>query len=125
MISLRATTNLLIYLSVAFGLLLLAQLYSLVPTWLFYSVLAGWIVYVLAAVAAAIGRKTAYPVAFLLSILTLIVSLPQPEHQSFVKSELSLASLTFLVGSALQIALLILIPILLMKMRTKHQNHVR
>ena len=115
MLSLRRTIDSLIYLSVALGLVLLPQLYAIVPTWLFYSVLGGWLAYVVVAILAATGRRIAYPLAFVLSILTLAVSLPQPEHQSFVRAGLSLASLTFLVGSAFQLALLILIPVYLRK----------
>jgi hypothetical protein len=105
--------NLLVYLSVALGVLLLPQLYWLVPLWLFLSVLTGWLAYVVVAVLIAKGRAVAYPVAFVLALLTLVVSLPQPEHYSFVEAGPSLASATFLSGSALQIALLILIPIFL------------
>ena len=109
--SLTRTIDLLIYLSVALGVVLLPQLYGLVPAWLFYSVLGGWLAYVLVAVLTATGHKIAYPLAFALSILTLVVSVPQPEHQSFVMAGLSLASVTFLIGSALQLALIFLVPI--------------
>lgn len=109
--------DLLIYLSVALGLVLLPQIYILVPTWLFYSILAGWFAYLLVAIATATGHKIAYPLAFLLSILTLVLSLPQPEHYSFPGEGMWLATFTFAIGPALQIALLILIPIYLIKKR--------
>jgi len=114
---LKRAINLLIYLSVALGMVLLAQIYFLVPIWLFYSVLAGWLAYVVVAFAAAGGRRVAYPVAFVLSILTLVVSLPQPEHYSFASEGMWIATLTFTTGSVLQIALLILIPIYLIRNR--------
>jgi hypothetical protein len=63
------------------------------------------------AVLAATGRKIAYPLAMILAALTLALSLPQPEHHSFVEAGLSLASITFLAGSFLQSMLLILISI--------------
>ena len=114
---LKRAINLLIFLSVALGVVLLAQIYILVPTWLFYSVLTGWFGYLLVAIVASTGRKIAYPFAFILSILTLAVSLPQPEHFSFASEGMWLATLTFAAGSALQIALLILIPIYLIRER--------
>ena len=117
MLSLEGTINLLIYLSVALGIVLLPQLYLLVPTWLFFSVLVGWLAYVAVALLAAKRRRFAYPVAFVLSILTLAVSLPQPEHQAFVYAGLSLASVTFLTGSVLQMALLILISAYFLRQR--------
>lgn len=117
MISLKRAIDLLIYVSVGFGVVLLLQLYVLVPRWLFYSVLAGWVAYLLVAIIAATGRKIAYPFAFILSLLTLAVSLPQPEHYSFVEAGMLLASATFVIGSILQIALLILIPVYLLRNR--------
>jgi hypothetical protein len=116
--SVKRTIDLLIYLSVAMGILLLLQLYALVPSWLFYSVLVGWLAYVIVAALAATGHGIAYLLAFVLSLLTLAVSLPQPEHQSFVEAGLSSASITFLVGSALQLALLILIPVYFLRKRS-------
>ena len=115
MVSLRRAVNLLIYLSVAMGVALLPQLYPLVPSWLFYSVFIGWLAYVVVAVLAASGRKVAYPLAFVLAVLTLAVSLPQPEHYSFGAS---LASATFLIGSVLQIALLVLVPVYLRRSKS-------
>jgi len=108
---------LLIFLSVAVGVVLLFQIFKLVPSWLFYLVLTGWFAYLLVAIVALSGRKIAYPFAFILSILTLAVSLPQPVHFSFASAEMWLATFTFAAGSALQIALLILIPIYLVKGR--------
>jgi hypothetical protein len=116
--SVRRTIDLLIYLSVIMGVVLLLQLYVLVPTWLFYSVLVGWLAYIIVAFLTAMGHRIAYPAAFVLSIFTLSVSLPQPEHQSFVEAGLSPASITFLVGSALQVVLLILIPIYYLRKRS-------
>ena len=119
MASLTRAVDLLIYLSVVLGVVLLPQLYGIVPAWLFYSVLGGWLAYVLVAVLTATGHRIAYVLAFVLSLLTLVVSVPQPEHQSFVMAGLSLASETFLVGSALQLTLLILIPIYFIRNRRK------
>jgi Ni,Fe-hydrogenase I cytochrome b subunit len=109
---------LLIYLSVALGVVLLPQLYGLVPSWLFYSVLGGWLAYLIVAILAATGHGIAYPFAFVLSILTLAVSLPQPEHYPFMEVGMLLASVTFVIGSVLQFALLILIPVYMLRNRS-------
>jgi hypothetical protein len=101
----RKVANWLIYLSVGAGVALLGQLYSFgVPVWLFYSVLAGWMAYLFVAVAVTLRVRLSYPASMLLAILTLVVSLPQPEHYSF---GLSPASLTFIVGSILQVGVLV------------------
>ena len=107
---LRRVANWLIYASVILGIALLVQLYALVvPSWLFYSILAGWILYLVVAIEVATGRDRAYPAALALSIITLIVSLPQPEHYSLAEAGPTLASLTFIAGSMLQIGVIILV----------------
>jgi len=110
--------DLLIYLSVALGVALLPQLYGLVPSWLFFSVLVGWLAYLIVAVLVVKRRSIAYPLAFVLALLTLTVSLPQPAHFSYVEAGLSLASATFLLGSALQVALVVLIPLYLYRRKS-------
>jgi len=105
--TLKASADLLIYASIFLGAPLLVQLYSLVPLWLFYSSLAGWIAYLIVAVAIAKGVKIAYPLGLVLAILTLAASLPQPEHYSLVQAGLSPASLTYIAGSVLQIAVIL------------------
>jgi len=107
---LRRIANLLIYASVILGVALLAQLYLLnVPSWLLYSILAGWLLYLITGAAVATGHEKAYPVALALAIVTLAVSLPQPEHYSLAEAGPTLASLTFLTGSLLQIGVIAII----------------
>src|SRR5438445_13898633 len=105
--TLKGTANLLIYASIFLGAALLIQLFAIVPIWLFSSVLAGWIAYLIVAMAIAKGLKVAYPLSLVLAILTLAVSLPRPEHYSMAKAGLMPASLTFIVGSALQVAVIL------------------
>lgn len=102
--------NWFIYASVLLGTLLLAQLYLLnVPSFLLYSILAGWILYVVVALAVRIGQTKAYPAALILAIVILAVSLPQPEHLSLTEAGLTLASLTFIIGSILQVGVIVLV----------------
>jgi hypothetical protein len=106
---LKRAANGLIYASVLLGIAVLAQLYALmVPSRLFYSILVGWVLYLLVAVAVAAGREKAYSLALVLSIATLIVSLPRPEHYSLADGGLKLASLIFISGSLLQIGVIVL-----------------
>src|SRR5437016_14571271 len=97
--TLMGTANLLIYASIFLGAVLLIQLFALVPFWLFYSVLAGWIAYVIVALAVAEGLKMAYPFRLVLAILALAVSLPRSEHYSLTQAGLSPAPFTFLPGA--------------------------
>src|SRR5205809_7998740 len=97
------------------GVALVAQLYSLVPTLLFYSVLAGWIAYLIIGLGVALHKDAAYSMSLVLAVLILTVSLTQQEHYSFV---VSVASLTFLACSMLEDGRIVLITIyLLSKMK--------
>ena len=100
----KIIANWLIYASIIIGVALIVQLYSLVPSWLFYSVLAGWIAYLITGIAVALHQSAAYPLSLVLAVLTLAVSLPQPEHYMF---GFSIASLTFIAGSVLQVAVIL------------------
>jgi len=107
---LKRAANGLIYASVLLGVALLAQLYALmVPPGLLYSILAGWALYLVVAVGVATGREKAYPPALVLSIATLAVSLPQPQHYSLADAGPTLASLTFIAGSMLQVGVIFFI----------------
>jgi len=114
---LRRVTDVFIYGSVALGVMLLFQLWFLVPVWLFYSVTLGWIAYFMTAIAIMRHHEGAYKVAFLLAILTLIVSLPQPEHYTIVSEGINLASVTFIVGSILQTCIIVLLAIYFLRKR--------
>ncbi len=117
---LRRGADWLIYGSVILGVALLAQLFVLmVPSWLIYSILAGWILYLVVAIEVAIGRDKAYPPALVLSIVTLAVSLPQQEHYSLADAGPTLASLTFIAGSILQVGVIILVTSLLILRRSQ------
>jgi lysylphosphatidylglycerol synthetase-like protein (DUF2156 family) len=122
--TLKAFADLLIYASIFLGAALVIQLFAIVPVWLFYSVLAGWIAYLIVAVAIAKGLKTAYPLSLVLAILTLVISLPRPEHNSLVQAGQSPASLTFIAGSVLQVAVIMTVSSYLFMIRGD-RTHVR
>jgi hypothetical protein len=58
----------------------------------------------LVTIGAAKGSEIAYPSALIMSILTLFVSTPEPEHYSLVSQGLTIPALTFTIGSAIQLA---------------------
>ena len=103
---LRQLINWAIYLSVVLGVLFIAQISGIVPQQMVYALLTGWIAYLFTAIAVAAGRREAYTAAFILAIITLLVSLPEPRHYALLSSVNPVPGLTFLSGSALQIILL-------------------
>ena len=100
------SARILIYASVMLGVALLVQLYSVVPVWLFTSVLVGWMPYLVVAVLAYPGRRLAYPAALVISIVTLHVSLPQPEHYVLLGQGATPAAFTFIIGLAIQVGVI-------------------
>ena len=109
----RRAIDLLVYASVALGLLFVYVASGLVPSWLLGSLVAGEIAYGATAVAVWRGYKRAYYVVVALALLVLAVSLPQPEHYSFATNGEIGQFLIFAAGSVLQICLLVMIPIFL------------
>ncbi len=107
---LKLVIDLSIYLSVALGVLFISQISGIVPQQMVYALLTGWIAYLFTAVAVAAGRREAYTAAFILVIITLLVSLPVPRHYTIISSATPLPGLTFIGGSALQILLAIQLP---------------
>jgi hypothetical protein len=102
----RAIANPLIYASIVLGGVLLVQLYAIVPSWLFVSVAVGWAAYLIVGIAVRRGRAVAYQISLVLAVLTLGVSAPQPEHAGLLQSGFSLASLTLVAGSVLQVGVI-------------------
>jgi hypothetical protein len=115
--SLKKVADGLIYISVFVGLLLLYLASSQVPSWLLASLIIGEIAYAISAVAVARGIRQAYYAIIVLAILVLVVSLPQPDHYAFATQGEIAAFLVFVIGSALQIGLLILVPLYLVRSR--------
>jgi hypothetical protein len=98
----------LVYASVVLGVLFLYVLSGTpgVPGFLFPSILVGELVWVACAVAVYRGARWAPYMAVVLAVVTLGVSLPQPEHYGFAQSGQVAAFLIFAGGSALQFALI-------------------
>jgi hypothetical protein len=98
----------LVYASVVLGLLFLYVLYGTagIPSFLFPSILAGEVIWVVCAVAISRRVKWAPYMAVVLAVITLSVSLPQPTHYDFAETGQVVAFLIFTGGSVLQFALI-------------------
>ena len=98
----------LVYASVVLGVLFLYVLYGTpgVPSFLFPSILAGEVIWLVCAVAISRKLKWAPYLAVVLAVITLAVSLPQPTHYSFAESGQVVAFMIFTGGAVLQFALI-------------------
>ena len=119
---LRKVIDAMVYFSVILGAVLLAQAFNLLPPPVAYSIIVGWLAYIVAALLVFRRVRVAYPLVMVLAVLTLVVSLPQPEHYSLVNPEQAVAGATFLVGSATQVCLIVLIPLYFLRERKTKQE---
>jgi len=102
------TVSVLVYASVVLGVLFLAVLYGTpgIPSFLFPSILVGELIWIFCAFAIWKGIKWAPVLAAILAVVTLGVSLPQPEHYDFAQTGQIVDFLIFAGGAVLQVALL-------------------
>ncbi|HYB45016.1 MAG TPA: hypothetical protein VEC92_00705 [Nitrososphaerales archaeon] len=98
-----------VFLSVILGVLFLVQAYGLVPSFVFEFVAIGWVLFVVDAALTFVSPKPAYTLALVLAILALASSLPQSSHWAFIANGDVLPAFTFLAGSAVQVALIVLV----------------
>lgn len=115
--NLKVVIDALVYLSVVLGVGLLIQVNGVLPQEVFFSIFGGWSAYLIAAIFVSRGYTKAYPAVLVLAVMTLAVSLTQPAHYAFVTNAQIFAASTFIIGSALQICLIVLIPLFLMRRR--------
>lgn len=104
----QRTIAALVYASVVLGVFFLYALYGTpgIPGFLFPSILAGEILWIICAVAVARGARWAPYMALVLALITLALSLSQPTHYTFAESGQIVAFLIFAVGAVLQVALI-------------------
>ncbi len=107
----------LVYASVAVGVAFLAAAYGLIPYWLYYTILGGELAYVLCAVVVTLRVRWAPYLALALAVLTLAVSLPQPEHYEFAQTGLFIAFSIFSLGSIIQVCLIVAVALWIRRSR--------
>ena len=111
----------LVYASVVLGVLFLYVLYGTpgVPSFLFPSILAGEVIWLVCAVAISRKLKWAPYLAVVLAVITLAVSLPQPTHYSFAESGQVVAFMIFTGGAVLQFALIAAVALFVVRTRRR------
>jgi hypothetical protein len=107
----------LIIFSVVLGILFLAQVYTLVPSFVFEFVTVGWVLFVVDMVLSFVRPRISYLLAFVLAVLALAASLPQAAHYAFIQYGDLLPAATFILGSVAQVFLLVLVPYHFLKSR--------
>lgn len=119
MARLERTIQALILFSTALGVLLLYEIYALLPAAAFDFVAAGWVLFVFDSVLTFIRQRIAFYLAFVLALLGLSTSLPQSAHYAFIASGDLVPAAIFVIGSALMILIAILAPTLVLLRRRR------
>jgi len=96
--------------SALLGVLFLVQVYGVLPSQFFDFVFVGWALFVVDSVLTFVNPRVSYAMAFALALLALASSLPQSAHYAFIEYGVLLPAATFILGSAAQVLLLILVP---------------
>jgi len=96
--------------STVLGVAFLWQVYGLVPPFVFDFVAAGWVLFVADSALTFLRPAASYVLAFVLALLALASSLPQSAHYAFIQEGAIAPAATFIVGTAAQILLVILVP---------------
>ncbi len=106
----RAVQSLVVF-SAVLGVPFLLEVNGLLPAAAFDFVFAGWVLFVVDAFLTFLRPVPAYALAFVLAILALASSLPQSAHYGLIESGELLQAATFVLGSAAQVLLLVLVPL--------------
>jgi hypothetical protein len=120
-VNLEKLMSWLVYASVVLGVLFLYVLYGTpgIPSFLFPSILAGEIIWIVCAVAVSRKARWAPYMALILALITLAISLSQPTHYSFAETGQIVAFLIFSGGSVLQFALIGAVSVFLFRSRRR------
>ena len=111
MASSGSTIQATILFSTVLGVLFLWQVYDLLPSFVFDFVASGWVLFLVDSALTFVRPKASYALGFVLALLALASSLPQSAHYAFIQAGELLPSITFIVGTAAQVLLIVLVPI--------------
>jgi hypothetical protein len=100
--SIEKTLNALIYATTFLGFVFLLIARGVVPTWLYYSILAGFAIYLIASFLTFFKRPAAYVISMVLALVVIATSIPQGVHYQFILRGEYLFATVFLLGNLLQ-----------------------
>ncbi len=98
----ESSFNTVIYASTFLGLLFVIIANGIVPSWLYYSIVLGFFLYLLASILTFFRKSLAYLISLVLATTVLATSLPQGVHYQFISRGEYLFAVVFLLGDALQ-----------------------
>lgn len=98
----------LILFSTVLGVFFLMQAYPVLPSFVFYFISFGWVLFVVASVLTFVRPRGSFYLALVLAVAALAATLSQPEHYALVESGNVPATITLFLGSAAEILIVVL-----------------
>jgi hypothetical protein len=99
----------LILFSTAFGAFFLWEVYPILPSFVFDFLAFGWFLFLVDSILTFVRPGFSYYLGLILALLALTATFSQPEHYSLVQSGNLEATVTLLVGSASQVAIVVVV----------------
>ena len=98
----RAIQGLILF-ATLFGIAFLYEVYPVLPSFVFYSVAFGWVLFVVDSVLTFVRPKASYYLGLVLSIIAFGITWSQPAHFQLIADGDIPATVTMLVGSATEL----------------------
>ncbi len=95
--------------STVFGVAFLYEVYPVLPSFVFDSVLFGWMLFVVDSALTFVRPKISFYVGMVLAIIALVVTLSSPAHWALITNGDIPATLTLLTGWTLEVLLIVLV----------------
>ena len=102
-----------------FGVAFLYEVYPVLPSFVFYTVAFGWVLFVVDSVLTFVRPKTSYYLGLVLAALALLATVSEPQHYALIEGGDVAAALTIVVGSASEMALIVLVVAYIVRGRRK------
>ena len=95
--------------STALGIPFLYEVYPVLPTAVFYSVAFGWVLFVVDSILTFVRPRASYYMGLVLAAVAFLATVSQPAHFALINSGNIPAAVTFIVGPASEIILIVLV----------------
>jgi len=112
----------LIIASSVLGIALLLEINSIVPIDVFDFIAFGWVLFVIDSVLTFVKPTVSYYFGLVLALLALSASLPQSAHWSFIESGQLIPSAIFILGSILQVFIVVFVIYWTVALRRGHKG---
>jgi hypothetical protein len=104
----RAIQSTIIFCAV-FGIAFLYEVYPVLPSFVFYSVASGWVLFVVDGALTFVRPKVSYYMGLVLAVAAFVATVSEPEHYALIAGGDIAATVTIVVGSAAELLLIALV----------------